>query len=140
MNEEIETSRGSGVMKAEASDTDVGNQKEEQTSSTTTDTECTANSSTNTKSDVIIPTKPEPQTPEGETCPEATFPLQLWDLIESETVDDNAATINGRKAIEWIESGEQFIIRDKETVEKCVLPKYFKKKSKFMSFVRKLYR
>ena len=135
MNEEIESSRGSGVMKAEASDTDVGNQKEEQTSSTT-DTECTTNSSKNTKSDVIIPTKPEPQTPEGE----ATFPLQLWDLIESETVDDNAATINGRKAIEWIESGEQFIIRDKETVEKCVLPKYFKKKSKFMSFVRKLYR
>jgi hypothetical protein len=135
MNEEIESSRGSGVMKADASDTDVGNQKEEQTSSTT-DTGCTTNSSTNTKSDVIIPTKPEPQTPEGE----ATFPLQLWDLIESETVDDNAATINGRKAIEWIESGEQFIIRDKETVEKCVLPKYFKKKSKFMSFVRKLYR
>ena len=135
MNEEIESSRGSGVMKAYASDTDVGNQKEEQTSSTT-DTGCTTNSSTNTKSDVIIPTKPEPQTPEGE----ATFPLQLWDLIESETVDDNAATINGRKAIEWIESGEQFIIRDKETVEKCVLPKYFKKKSKFMSFVRKLYR
>lgn len=137
MNEEIESSRGSGVMKAEASDIDVGNQKEEQTSSTT-DTECTTNSSTNTKSDVIIPAKPEPQTPEAEG--EATFPLQLWDLIESETVDDNAATINGRKAIEWIESGEQFVIRDKETVEKCVLPKYFKKKSKFMSFVRKLYR
>lgn len=134
MNEEIESSRGSGVMKAEASDTDVGNQKEEQQSSTT-DTECTTNCSTNTKSEVI-PTKPEPQTSEGE----ATFPLQLWDLIESETVDDNAATINGRKAIEWIEPGEQFIIRDKETVEEFVLPKYFNKKSKFMSFVRKLYR
>ena len=87
MNEEIESSRGSGVMKAEASDTDVGNQKEEQTSSTT-DTECTTNSSKNTKSDVIIPTKPEPQTPEH---------------------DGPTADISSHQFLKWFELAPQFL-------------------------------
>jgi len=69
-----------------------------------------------------------------------TFPEQLMILIERETVDENAATINGQKAIEWLPTGEEFVIRDKLTLENFVLPKYFSNKCKFMSFVRKLYR
>ncbi len=68
------------------------------------------------------------------------FPLQLMDLIENESVDENAATINGYKALEWLPTGDKFIIRDRRTVERCVLPKYFSNNCKFMSFVRKLYR
>jgi len=61
------------------------------------------------------------------------------DLIEKETVDDNAAVIDdGQKAIEWLSAGDKFIIRDKFTMESCVLPKYFNK-CKFMSFIRQLY-
>ncbi len=70
---------------------------------------------------------------------ETTFPQQLMDLIESETTDDNAVTVNGQKAIEWL-SGDKFIIRDKVALERRVLPKYFNNKCKSMSFVRKLYR
>mmetsp|Transcript_25855 Transcript_25855/g.39061 ORF Transcript_25855/g.39061 Transcript_25855/m.39061 type:complete len:389 (-) Transcript_25855:291-1457(-) len=71
---------------------------------------------------------------------ETTFPQQLMDLIESETTDDNAVTVHGQKAIEWHSTGDKFIIRDKVALESCVLPKYFIKKCKYMSFVRKLYR
>ncbi len=71
---------------------------------------------------------------------ELTFPQQLMDLIETETTDNNAATVNGQKAIEWLSTGDRFIIRDKLTLESCVLTKYFNNKCKFMSFVRKLYR
>lgn len=68
------------------------------------------------------------------------FPLQLMDLIENESVDENAATINGYKALEWLPTGDKFILRDRRTVETCVLTKYFSNNCKFMSFVRKLYR
>jgi len=71
---------------------------------------------------------------------ETTFPQQLMDLIESETTDDNAVTVRGQKAIEWLSTGDKFIIRDKAALESCVLPKYFNNKCKYMSFVRKLYR
>ena len=71
---------------------------------------------------------------------ETTFPQQLMDLIESETTDDNAVSVSGQKAIEWLSNGDKFIIRDKAALETLVLPKYFSKKCKFMSFVRKLYR
>mmetsp|Transcript_11702 Transcript_11702/g.16778 ORF Transcript_11702/g.16778 Transcript_11702/m.16778 type:complete len:186 (-) Transcript_11702:990-1547(-) len=71
---------------------------------------------------------------------ETTFPQQLMDLIESETTDDNAVTLHGQKAIEWLSTGDKFIIRDKVALESRVLPKYFNNKCKFMSFVRKLYR
>ncbi len=71
---------------------------------------------------------------------ESTFPQQLMDLIESETTDDNAVTVHGQKAIEWLSDGDKFIIRDKVALESRVLPKYFNNKCKFMSFVRKLYR
>eukprot|EP00984_Skeletonema_dohrnii_P005702 scaffold2012_cov134-Skeletonema_dohrnii-CCMP3373.AAC.4 len=71
---------------------------------------------------------------------EATFPQQLMNLIESETTDDNAVTVRGQKAIEWLSTGDRFIIRDKVALESCVLPKYFNNKCKYMSFVRKLYR
>ena len=62
------------------------------------------------------------------------------DLIESETTDADAVTVNGQKAIEWLSTGDKFIIRDKVAIESRVLPKYFNNKCKFMSFVRKLYR
>jgi hypothetical protein len=68
------------------------------------------------------------------------FPQQLMCLIERETVDDNAVNIDKEKAIEWLSTGDKFIIRDKSTLETGVLPKYFSNKCKFMSFVRKLYR
>ncbi len=71
---------------------------------------------------------------------ETTFPQHLMDLIESETTDDNAVTVNDQKAIEWLSNGDKFIIRDKVALESRVLPKYFNNKCKFMSFVRKLYR
>lgn len=71
---------------------------------------------------------------------ETTFPQQLMDLIESETTDDNAVTVHGQKAIEWLSKGDKFIIRDKVALESRVLPNYFNNKCKFMSFVRKLYR
>ncbi len=62
------------------------------------------------------------------------------DMIESETTDDDAVTVNGQKAIEWRSKGNKFIIRDRVALERRVLPKYFNDKCKFMSFVRKLYR
>ena len=62
---------------------------------------------------------------------EATFPQQLMDLIESETTDDNAVIIRGQKAIEWLSTGDKFIIRDKKALESHVLPKYFKHETKF---------
>ena len=71
---------------------------------------------------------------------ETTFPQQLMDLIESETTDNNAVTVQGQKAIEWLSNGDKFIIRDKVALESRVLPKHFNNKCKFMSFVRKLYR
>ena len=71
---------------------------------------------------------------------ETTFPQQLMDLIESETTDDNAVTVHGQKAIEWLSAGDRFIIRDRAALERRILPKYFNNKCKFMSFVRKLYR
>jgi len=71
---------------------------------------------------------------------ETTFPQHLMDLIESETTDADAVTVNGQKAIEWLSTGDKFIIRDKVAIESRVLPKYFNNKCKFMSFVRKLYR
>jgi hypothetical protein len=71
---------------------------------------------------------------------QTTFPQQLMDLIEKETVDDEAATINEQKAIEWLSGGDKFIIRDKLILENCVLPKYFNTKCNIMSFLRKLYR
>lgn len=70
-----------------------------------------------------------------------TFPLQLMELIERETLDEDACVDeDGQKAIEWLPEGDKFIIRDKDTMENCVLPKYFNDKCMFMSFVRKLYR
>ncbi len=71
---------------------------------------------------------------------ETTFPQHLMDMIESETTDDNAVTVQGQKAIEWLSNGDKFIIRDKVALESRVLPKHFNNKCKFMSFVRKLYR
>ena len=117
---------------AEAGDTDDNCKKEEERSTTDNNSSAKKKFETNNVDDDFITTQPQP--------PEATFPQQLMELIERETVDDNAATINGHKAIEWLPEGDKFIIRCKSTVEKCVLNKYFKKKSKFMSFVRKLYR
>mmetsp|Transcript_11705 Transcript_11705/g.16786 ORF Transcript_11705/g.16786 Transcript_11705/m.16786 type:complete len:168 (-) Transcript_11705:1007-1510(-) len=76
--------------------------------------------------------QPQPQ--------ETTFPQHLMDVIESETTDDNAVTVNGQKAIEWLSTGDKFIIRDKVALESRVLPKYFNNKCKSMSFIRKLYR
>mmetsp|Transcript_18495 Transcript_18495/g.38882 ORF Transcript_18495/g.38882 Transcript_18495/m.38882 type:complete len:375 (-) Transcript_18495:124-1248(-) len=70
---------------------------------------------------------------------EATFPQQLMDAIEQET-KDGGATINGLKVVEWLPSGDAFVIRDKKSFERVVLPRYFSAKCKFMSFVRKLYR
>ncbi len=100
--------------------------------------ECSANSSTLTVTnnddddEDVVPSQPKPQF--------ATFPLQLMDLIEKESTDDNAVTFDGQKVVEWISSGEKFIIRNTCLMESSVLPKYFNNKSKFMSFVRKLYR
>jgi hypothetical protein len=71
---------------------------------------------------------------------ETTFPQHLMDLIETETTDDNAATVHGQKAIEWLSTGDRFIIRDRLILESYVLTKYFNNKCKFMSFIRKLYR
>ncbi len=103
------------------------NRKEEE--SNTTDTECSTR----------ICTKNSIES-EDDSIPVFTFPIQLMGLIEKETVDDNAAAINGQKALEWLPTGDKFIIRDRLTVERCVLPTYFNNKCKFMSFVRKLYR
>jgi hypothetical protein len=111
---------------------DINNHKEED-EYTTADTECSTDictkNSIDSEDDFI---QSHPQV--------ATFPIQLMDLIEKETVDDEAAAINGQKALEWLPTGDKFIIRDRLTMENCVLPKYFNNKCKFMSFVRKLYR
>ena len=80
--------------------------------------------------------------------PEATFPQQLMDLIESETTSPETATRTTKASgdgtsqlvIEWEPNGEAFVIRDKALLEREVLPRYFSAKCKFMSFVRKLYR
>lgn len=69
---------------------------------------------------------------------EATFPQQLMDVIEQET--DGGVVVDGERVLEWIPSGNAFVIRDKAKLEKEVLPKYFSVRCKFTSFVRKLYR
>lgn len=69
---------------------------------------------------------------------EATFPQQLMDVIEQET--DGGSVVDGERVLEWIPSGNAFVIRDKAKLEKEVLPKYFSVRCKFTSFVRKLYR
>lgn len=71
---------------------------------------------------------------------EATFPEQLMDAIEQETNDEAAVRVKGERVLEWLPSGKSFVIRDKKSLEKDVLPKHFTAKCKFMSFVRKLYR
>lgn len=70
---------------------------------------------------------------------EATFPQQLMDVIESET-KDGITLPDGKKVLEWLPSGDAFIVRNKQVFEKEVCPKHFSTKCKFMSFVRKLYR
>ncbi len=74
---------------------------------------------------------------------ELTFPELLMDAIESETVaaaDDAIMASNGERVLEWLPDGESFVIRDKALLEKKVLPRQFAVRTKFMSFLRKLYR
>ena len=73
-------------------------------------------------------------TPEDATI----FPQQLMDMVERET--NGGATVNGERVLEWLPTGDSFVIRDKKSLELEVLPKYFRTKCKSMSFVRKLYR
>mmetsp|Transcript_11516 Transcript_11516/g.17603 ORF Transcript_11516/g.17603 Transcript_11516/m.17603 type:complete len:175 (-) Transcript_11516:1034-1558(-) len=107
----------------------VNNHKEE---GITSDTECSTVSDSLTNEDHSIRYRHRKQL--------LPFPIQLMDSIENESVDENAATVNGNKALEWLPTGDKFIIRDRRTMERCVLPKYFNNNCKFMSFVRKLYR
>jgi len=69
---------------------------------------------------------------------ETTFPLQLMDVIDQETGE--GTIVNGERVLEWLPTGDAFVIRDKASLEKKVLPKHFNVKCKFASFVRKLYR
>ena len=74
---------------------------------------------------------------------ELTFPELLMDAIESETTatgDDAILTASGERVMEWQPDGESFVIRDKALLERKVLPRQFAVKTKFMSFLRKLYR
>jgi len=71
---------------------------------------------------------------------EVTFPRQLMDVIEHQSTKGGAVTVSGERVLEWLPSGDAFIIRDKVVLEKEVLPRHFSAKCKFMSFVRKLYR
>jgi len=68
----------------------------------------------------------------------ATFPQQLMDVVEQET--KGGVTVNGKRVLEWLPSGDAFVIRDKNMMEKNILPRHFAAKCKYMSFVRKLYR
>lgn len=106
--------------------------EKDECNSTDTDVKISAQQQIGNDDDASIQSQSHPH--------EATFPQQLMDLIESETTDDNAVSVGGQKAIEWLSNGDKFIIRDKAALESLVLPKYFNKKCKFMSFVRKLYR
>ena len=74
---------------------------------------------------------------------ELTFPELLMDAIESETTasgEEAILTASGERVLEWQPDGESFVIRDKALLEKKVLPRQFAVKTKFMSFLRKLYR
>lgn len=71
---------------------------------------------------------------------EVTFPRQLMDVIEHQSTKGGAVTASSERVLDWLPSGDAFIIRDKVVLEKEVLPKHFSAKCKFMSFVRKLYR
>ena len=63
-----------------------------------------------------------------------TFPQQLMDAIDQESQ-------HYMPILEWVETGDAFVIREKVAFEHHVLPKYFSSsKCKFASFVRKLYR
>mmetsp|Transcript_11613 Transcript_11613/g.23274 ORF Transcript_11613/g.23274 Transcript_11613/m.23274 type:complete len:382 (+) Transcript_11613:115-1260(+) len=115
-----------------AGTSDDNSLKEDGCSTADTDITNTNAKKNSQNDDASIQSQSQPQ--------ETTFPQQLMDLIESETTDDNAVTVHGQKAIEWHSTGDKFIIRDKVALESCVLPKYFIKKCKYMSFVRKLYR
>ena len=63
-----------------------------------------------------------------------TFPQRLMDAIDQESQ-------HYMPILDWVETGDAFVIREKVAFEHHVLPKYFSSSNcKFASFVRKLYR
>ncbi len=59
-------------------------------------------------------------------------------MTEAETKD--GVVVDGEWVLEWLPSGRAFDIRDKRSLEREVLPRYFRTRCKSTSFVRKLYR
>ena len=77
----------------------------------------------------------------GDLARDTTFPQQLMDAIDHETVaPDGFKGDDGQRVLEWGEDGKSFVVRHKAIFENHVLPRHFTLKCKFMSFVRKLYR
>jgi len=62
-----------------------------------------------------------------------SFPELLKTMLNEETKA-------GGKAISWLPEGNGFLVSDQNKLEKQLIPKYFKEKCLFQSFVRKLYR
>ena len=76
---------------------------------------------------------------DDDAAQELTFPQQLMNVINEETLN-GTKTDEGERVIEWAEDGKSFVIRDKAKLETEVLPRHFLARCKYMSFVRKLYR
>lgn len=82
-----------------------------------------------------------PASSRGDLARDTTFPQQLMDAIEHETMaPDGFMMDDGERVLEWSEDGTSFVVRHKAIFESHVIPRHFNVKCKVMSFVRKLYR
>jgi hypothetical protein len=82
-----------------------------------------------------------PASSRGDLARDTTFPQQLMDAIEHETMaPDGFMGDDGERVFEWSEDGTSFVVRHKAIFESHVIPRHFNVKCKVMSFVRKLYR
>lgn len=63
--------------------------------------------------------------------PNTKFPLKLFDILDSQKHSD---------MIQWLPQGNGFFFVDKKRFEAEVLPLFFKKRTKFTSFTRRLIR
>lgn len=99
-----------------------------------------AHNNNNDEEDVVEEESSSPAS-RGDLARDTTFPQQLMDAIDHETVaPDGFKGDDGQRVLEWGEDGKSFVVRHKAIFENHVLPRHFTLNCKFMSFVRKLYR
>ena len=73
---------------------------------------------------------PSSGTSDAATKPKS-FAVQLMNMLRGEA---------GGTAVQWLNDGRGFIIRDQQQFEQNILPTYFDSPCAFQSFLRRLYR